>query len=98
MSNTRITIQVASNKPVDKYSDNHILIYDSVKRQYQMREREEFLAPQNEKIKNLEDKLNQTNENFKKYESEINAKFSDFLKTYQETNKKLINMVKGELK
>ena len=52
MSNTRITIQVASNKPVDKYSDNHILIYDSVKRQYQMREREEFLAPQNEKIKN----------------------------------------------
>lgn len=54
----KLIINVNANKPLDSYGDGHMLIYDATKKEYFVTSREAFLSPQNNKIKELEQKIN----------------------------------------
>ena len=54
----KLIINVNANKPLDSYGDGHMLIYDATKKEYFVTSREAFLSPQNNKIKELEQKVN----------------------------------------
>lgn len=53
----KLIINVNANKPLDSYGDGHMLIYDATKKEYFVTSREAFLSPQNNKIKELEQKV-----------------------------------------
>ena len=53
----KLIININANKPLDSYGDGHMLIYDATKKEYFVTSREAFLSPQNNKIKELEQKV-----------------------------------------
>lgn len=81
-----LMIKVESVKPLDQYGEGHVLVYNQSTRTYEVTSRENLLAPQNEKIKQLEkhcsevEKLfNTTKEEMSKTLNAIKEEFSDFL-------------------
>lgn len=106
----KLVIEVESRVPLESYGLNHMLVYDGTKKVYFPMTREQILAPQNERIKQLqkeleefEGKMKEMLTNFEKsiqkevqdFEIDSSAKYSEFLKTYKETNSKMIEMVKS---
>lgn len=96
-----LIIEIESDMPLNKYGDDHMIVYDSSKGHYYVTTRESFLLAQNTKIAELEKKvkdqisqneeLKKSNEDFKK---DILNKFNNFIEKYKETNNEMINMIK----
>ena len=102
-----LMIKVESAKPLDQYGEGHVLVYNQTTRTYEVTSRENLLAPQNEKIKQLEKHcseveelfnttktLNAIKEEFSAFLNKTETEKQLFLTTYKETNSKLIEMVK----
>ena len=105
MIKQKTIIEINSKKPLDQLG-NHVLFWDSTKKTYYALTLDEFLAPQNAKIKDLEatvkklgESFNSTKESLQKdynaFTENINKEKQEFLAKYQETNGKLIEMVKS---
>lgn len=105
MIKQKTVIEINSKKPIDQLG-NHVLFYDSTKKCYYAMTLEEFLAPQNIKIKELEKDI----ENYKSlidqtlvqiradvqdFKDTMQQEKQEFLAQYKETNGKIIEMVKS---
>ena len=105
MIKQKTLIEINSSKPIDKLG-NHVLFFDATKKCYYAMTMEEFLAPQNNKIKALEKEIEEhkilADQSLAQMKSEIDEFKStmlqekqDFLATYKETNSKIIEIVKS---
>ena len=105
MIKQKTIIEINSKKPLDQIG-NHVLFWDSTKRCYYALSLEEFLAPQNSKIKELENKVEKFGElfnntkkalqnDYNQFTEGINKDKQEFLASYKETNKKVLEMVKS---
>ena len=101
----KMTIDIECNKILSDYGDGHTLVYNKDKNNYFIMTREEFLKPQNDKIKELEKSFNLLKENIENeinnikksqedFTNSINKKFNDFLENYKQTNQKIIDLIK----
>ena len=97
----RLIIEIESDMPLNKYGDNHMIVYDSTKGHYYVTTRESFLLAQDTKIRELEKKVSNQfsqNEELKKsneeFKQDILKKFNNFIEKYKETNNEIINMIK----
>lgn len=106
----KLVIEVDARKPLELYGSNHMLVYDGTTKRYFPMTREEFLAPQNAKIKALSEELtkfekhledllnkfeNKIEKEIHKFEDDSVKEYSEFLSTYKETNGKMIEMIKS---
>lgn len=106
----RLMIEVEASQPLVNYGSNHVLIFDGTTKTYFPMTREEFLAPQNAKIKQLSDELekfekrleeslllfeHEITKELEKFETDSTNEYANFLKTYKETNSKMIEMIKS---
>lgn len=105
MIKQKTLIEISSSKPIDKLG-NHVLFFDATKKTYYALTLEEFLAPQNNKIKELEkevDKYKTTiDQNLAQIKNDVESfkntmlqEKQEFLATYKDTNGKIIEMVKS---
>ena len=97
----KLIIEIESDMPLNKYGDNHMIVYDSTKGHYYVTTRESFLLAQDTKIRELEKKVSNQfsqNEELKKsneeFKQDILKKFNNFIEKYKETNNEIINMIK----
>lgn len=97
----KLIIEIESDMPLNKYGDNHMIVYDSTKGHYYVTTRESFLLAQDTKIRELEKKISDQlsqNEELKKsneeFKQDLLKKFNNFIEKYKETNNEIINMIK----
>lgn len=97
----KLIIEIESDMPLNKYGDNHMIVYDSTKGHYYVTTRESFLLAQDTKIRELEKKVSDQlsqNEELKKsneeFKQDLLKKFNNFIEKYKETNNEIINMIK----
>ena len=97
-----LIVKVDASKPLNKYGDGYVLLYDAHKNCFFPTTREALFAVQDEKSKCLEAKINRfiedQNTKTEEFMKKIDDKFNDFLETYQQTNAKLIGMVEAVIK
>lgn len=106
----KLVIEVETRVPLESYGSNHMLVYDGTKKIYFPMTREQILAPQNEKIKQMHEELvkfekhleemlqsfeNKIEKEVHDFEEHSHDDYANFLKTYKETNSKMIEMVKS---
>ena len=94
----KLVIDVKSDKSLQEYGDGHVIVYDKFKKYYYVQTYEEFMYPQNEKIKKLEKELKEFEEKCNEFMKMIQEHETEFLKKYQESNAKVIALVKSTIK
>lgn len=105
----KLVLEVESLMPLERYGNNHMLLYDGTTKKYFPVTREEILRVQDAKIEKIEkdfektkNELNEivnaffeaTTKEVKEFEKACSSEYSEFLKIYKETNAKMIEMLK----
>ena len=94
----KVTINVKSKKDLSEYGNSHVIVYDKHNGYHYVQTYEEFMQPQNQKIKQLEKELERFETKCKEFMALMEEHEQEFLKRYQETNAKVIELVKSTLK
>lgn len=94
----KLMINVKSDKPLSEYGDGHVIVYDKHKGYHYVQTYEQFMQPQNQKIKELEQELERFETKCKEFMALMEEHEQEFLTRYQETNAKVIELVKSTLK
>ena len=94
----KLILNVKTDKPLQEYGDSHIIVYDKSNKYYYVQTYSDFMNPQNEKIKQLENKVLELEKACQLFTETILQHEREFLVKYQKANSKLINLVKITIK
>lgn len=88
-----LILTVESDKPLEKYGEGYMLVYDSNIKGFQVKSEEMFFEPYEKRMKELEEEIKKIREEMKEFTGQMTENYDNFIGEYQQTNEKIINMV-----